>query len=235
MAINPAMQQELSKIGCEKCDGFGNIVTPEGVRPCECKIRAITAAHLSSASIPPMFIMKNFESFKPNTPRRTRNLKMSREFINNYIPGNRGLMFMGTCGTGKTHLAVSLLRELIQKGYSGLFYNVITLLDDLRATYAFDNTATQWPILDKVYGIDILVLDDLGAEKTSGWVNDRLYAIINHRYERKKTTLVTTNRDIPELREQIGERIYSRLEEMCERILFEGEDYRIQMMSSGKR
>jgi DNA replication protein DnaC len=88
--------------------------------------------------------------------------------------------------------------------------------------------------MDKICGMDILVLDDMGAEKTSGWVNDRLYAIINHRYERKKTTIITSNHSNIELQEQVGNRIYSRLNEMCDWKLFDGEDYRIQMMRSGK-
>lgn len=228
-------QLEIPKIGCEKCDGYGNIITPTGVIDCDCKIRANIAMNLVAAQIPPMYEQKSFDTFKPSSASRKQALETAKKFVAEYQPNGKGLLFMGKCGTGKTHLAVAILKELIQAGHIGLFYNIISLLDNIRASYNLEDESEQWTLINRVCDVDILVLDDLGAEKTSGWVNDRLYAIINHRYEHKKTTIVTSNRDIPELKEQVGNRIYSRLVEMCREIPFEGKDYRIEMMKAGEK
>jgi DNA replication protein DnaC len=155
MATMIEIQPEIPKIGCEKCDGFGNIITPQGVRPCECKIRAVTANRLSAAEIPPMYARKSFDSFVARDKNQKINFDRCKKYVDDYKQGNPGLLFMGGCGTGKTHLAISILRALIEKEYSGLFYNVISLLDDLRSTYALDNTATQWPIMERICKTDV--------------------------------------------------------------------------------
>ncbi|MCX7919040.1 MAG: ATP-binding protein [bacterium] len=226
---------EVPPIGCDKCDGYGNLITPQGAMECECKRRANTVMRLIAANIPPMYREKSLETFKTNTKAREKVFELAKKYIEDYTANQRGLLFWGKCGTGKSHLAVAILKALIHKGYTGLFYNTITLLDAIRATYDSSDESATWDLIDRVCDTDILVLDDLGAEKTSGWVNERLYAIVNKRYENRKTTIVTTNRDIPELKEQIGDRIYSRLVEMCFSIPFEGKDYRIEMMKSGEK
>jgi DNA replication protein DnaC len=226
----PGLKEAPPVIGCDQCDGYGNLITPQGIFDCQCKTRAFQYYRLRDARIPPMYVKKTLDSFQVRTADQKKIYNAAKTFLDTYETDPHGLIFMGGCGTGKTHMAVALLRELIQKGNTGLFYNVITLLDELRATFDEGSSLSQWPILEKIQETDILVLDDLGAEKTSGWVNDRLYAIINHRYENKKPIIVTTNREITELKDQVGNRIYSRLMEMCRTILFAGKDYRLQMM-----
>lgn len=222
--------KEIPPIGCDKCDGYGNIITPNGIKDCECKIKAGIVSNLIAAKIPPMYEQKDFDHFKTNSASRKRVLETAKKYVAEYQPNGNGLLFIGETGTGKTHLAVAILQELIQKQYAGVFYNIITLLDELRASYNSQDESEQWEIIDRVRDTSILVLDDLGAEKTSGWVNDRLYAIINYRYENKKTTIVTSNKSHAELNDQIGNRIISRLVEMCRVIPFQGKDYRIEMM-----
>ena len=226
--------QEIPIIGCEKCDGYGNIVTPTGVTDCECKLRAQTAMNLVAARIPPMYAPKNLATFKPSSKHRKEVLETAKKYIAEYKLDGKGLFLWGPCGTGKTHLAVAILKELILAGHMGLFYNIISLLDDMRASYNSSDESEQWELIDRVRDTRILILDDLGAEKTSGWVSDRLYAIINYRYENNNTTIVTSNKSESELKEQVGIRIYSRLVEMCRVIPFAGKDYRIEMMKSGE-
>ncbi|MDI6783822.1 MAG: ATP-binding protein [bacterium] len=228
------IQPEIPAIGCAQCDGYGNIITPTGVKDCECKLRAQIAFNLLAAQIPPMYARKSLENFKPSSKYRKEVLETAKGFFAEYKLEGKGLLFMGPCGTGKTHVAVAILIELILAGHTGLFYNIISLLDDLRASYNSKDESEQWELIDRVRDTKILILDDLGAEKTSGWVNDRLYAIINYRYENKKTTIVTSNKSESELKDQVGYRIYSRLVEMCRVIPFEGKDYRIEMMKSGE-
>jgi DNA replication protein DnaC len=222
--------KEIPPIGCDKCDGYGNIITPNGVKDCECKIKASIVINLIAARIPPMYETKDFDNFKATSASRKRVLETAKKYVAEYQSDGNGLLFIGESGTGKTHIAVAILKELIQKRYPGLFYNIITLLDELRASYNSQDDSEQWELIDRVRDTSILVLDDLGAEKTSGWVNDRLYAIINYRYENKKTTIVTSNKSDAELKDQIGNRIISRLVEMCRVIPFQGKDYRIEMM-----
>ena len=122
---------------------------------------------------------------------------------------------IGPVGCGKSHLAVAILREIIAKGYSGLYYNSPDLLRDIRATFDEGRDVTEEDLLDEVTTTDLLVFDDVGAERSTEFVLDRFYLIINKRYEACKPVIVTTNLDHEELEERLGTRILSRLLEMC--------------------
>ena len=121
---------------------------------------------------------------------------------------------------------------MIPKGFNGLYYNVPEVLHDLRESYSSESAFDESDILEHAAQVDLLILDDLGAERTSGWVRDRLYLIINRRYERMKSLIVTTNISLNDLKEQVGVRIVSRLMEMCPIVLeFPSEDFREKLLS----
>lgn len=178
--------------------------------------------NLAAARIPRKFHNKSMDTFKARDKKR----KTLRSDIQNYIKGfkpdnvgeaRRGLLFMGGVGTGKTHLAISILRAVIEKGYTGYYCNVADFLARLRDSYGGDTSYDEMDMIDLVSRVDFLVLDDLGAEKPTDWMRDRLYNIINRRYETNRPVLVTTNLiDIDELEEHVGKRIVSRLCEMCQ-------------------
>jgi hypothetical protein len=139
-----------------------------------------------------------------------------------------GLLLKGSAGCGKTHIAVAVLKAIVAKGYRGLYYNITDLLVHIRETYSADSSIGEADFLDEIQAPDLLVIDDLGAQKNTEWVNDRLYLIVNRRYEACRPLLVTTNlMTIEEMEQSLGKRITSRLCEMCSPFLeFPNEDYR---------
>ncbi|HNY26974.1 MAG TPA: ATP-binding protein [Candidatus Sumerlaeota bacterium] len=190
---------------------------------------------LEAARIPVRFQSKSFESYKTERhAKRKLVLQAAEAFVSsfNFNAGPpRGLLIEGVVGCGKTHIAIAILREVIQKGYTGLYYNMVDLLSDIRSTYGDATEASESDLLEEVNAPDLLVLDDLGAEKTSEWVNDRLYLIVNRRYESGKPVVVTTNLSLDELIRKVGERTVSRLCEICETFApFPDEDYRRKHM-----
>ena len=138
----------------------------------------------------------------------------------------RGLYFCGGVGTGKTHLAVAVMNELIRrKRVPSLFVTVPELLDNLRETYNKPGrNLDEW--MDAVQNADFLVLDDLGSERPTEWVRERIFVIVNHRYREALPTVFTSNIGPKDLAEQLGERTASRVIAMCDWIALEGDDYR---------
>lgn len=214
-------------LGCDECDGFGNIVDEKGARPCACKIHFLEEEGVRLAGIPPLFARKDLSNFQHRAKGAAADYRFARWYLEQYsMENNRGLLLIGPCGVGKTHLAVGILKELLRKGHSGLYFNVIALLDAIKASYDPELKATQGINLEIDLDADVLIIDDLGAEKMSAWVADRLYAIINQRYERNRTLVLTTNLDYARLADRVGQRIISRIYEMCILHPCKGEDYR---------
>lgn len=191
---------------------------------------------MGKTRIPPRFEAKSFENFAAGRNRDRKNvLQAAKAYVSSFKLNNgheqQGLNISGSVGAGKTHIAIAILRGVVQKGYSGLYYNMVDLLKDIRATYNNDSNLTEDALLEKIHQPDLLVLDDLGAEKTTEWVNDRLYLIINRRYEACKPVVVTTNLDLAELSQKVGNRTVSRLCEICHNFPeFPNEDFRRKNM-----
>ena len=146
----------------------------------------------------------------------------------------KGLYFCGGVGTGKTHLAVAVMNELIRrKRTPSLFVTVPELLDNLRETYNKPGrNLDEW--MDAVQNAEFLVLDDLGSERTTEWVRERIFVIVNHRYREALPTVFTSNIGPKDLAEQLGERTASRIIAMCDWIALEGQDYRETAAKEGR-
>lgn len=191
---------------------------------------------LEDARIPPRFLGKALDNFLvERQPRRKNLLQAAQAYVGSFNFNNTsplGLLMHGGVGCGKTHIAVAILKAIVAKGYHGLYYNMVDLLADIRRTYNNDNSLDESEFLDDLLAPDLLVIDDLGAEKTTEWVNDRLYLIVNRRYDACRPILVTTNlMTIEEMESKLGKRTASRLCEMCESFPeFPDEDYRKQHM-----
>jgi DNA replication protein DnaC len=214
---------------------------------CECYYEKRTTRLLKAARIPERYTkgLDDFEiDFKGGPLEHAR--FMAAKMVEEYPAEKAGLLFVGRVGIGKTHLATAALRELIlTRGVAGLFYSYADLLTEIRNTYN-DNGGTkyfkdedgnQWEtesqILNHVINVEILLLDELGKVKASEWVLDKVREIIGGRYDKKRTTLVTTNYpldprkpDERPLDEKIGKDMVSRLREMCHIVEMEGPDYR---------
>jgi DNA replication protein DnaC len=157
-------------------------------------------------------------------------VRVVREFtrrIDEHLDAGRGLWLFGDVGTGKTTLAMLVSRHALEAGRSVAIYSLPRLLADLRRTFDDDAPQTYTEMLDRLATVDLLHIDDVGAEQTSSWVLEQLYALINARYEDERSVIVTTNiTELEELGNQVGTRTVSRLQEMCEQIPLFGEDAR---------
>ena len=172
------------------------------------------------------------------------------DFVRSYPleTGGTGLLLTGSIGVGKTHLAVGVLRALLsERGAQGIFYDYRDLLKRIQNSYNSNVAATEMEILQPVFDAEILVLDEIGASKPSEWVWDTVAHVLNTRYNDRKTTILTTNyANVPppvagnvasitqarsamreeSLGERIGERMRSRLQEMCLVVEMTGDDFR---------
>ena len=187
---------------------------------CSCEAGRAELSRRMDAVIPPRFRGARLADF----PDSVRALVAD--------PGDDGLLVYGPVGCGKTHLAVAVLYHLLDKRSPSemLFYAVPDLLDDIRATYGGD--VKRADVLGAAQDVPILVLDDFGSERVTDWVGEKLYQIINHRYNGRLQTIVTSNLAPSALARRIGqpmgERIASRLVEMCRRVRLDGHDRRTQ-------
>ena len=212
---------------CPLCDGYGNIIDENGARPCSCVKKEIVHSGIAKAHIPSRFDGESLETFKPKSIFHKVFLKKSYNYVKNYSLKNpKGLYIYGPTGTGKTHLAIGILKALINRGFDGVFYNVVDLLDDIRATFNPQlDDAPQTRLLRDLER-QIFVLDDFGMQRTSPWVVDRLYALINRRYQDCKTIIITSNIELKDLLIQVNSAQASRIIDMCDDFVISGDDYR---------
>lgn len=222
---------------CSFCYGTGMEVVPgRGARRCRCKTEDRRAQLLAAARIPRRYeqcSLSNYHPEKGNGPQ-LQAFNYAFQLVSEYPAVNRGLLFMGSVGVGKTHLSVAILRELIEKkSIPCLFYEFGTLLKEIQESYNPVSQTSELKVLSPVYEAEVLVLDELGAVKPTDWVRDTMMQIINTRYNDKKLTIFTTNYlDIRHnatsetLEDRIGARLRSRLYEMSRTVAITGEDWR---------
>jgi len=194
---------------CPECRGRGWIVVPDGAsagraRPCSCRDRDAVKRLWVTAGIPPRYRHCRLSNFHTSSgsKREGEQLFKARALAQRYVdefaqPGGfreSGLLFQGPPGAGKTHLAVAILIELIERyRVRGRFAEFPSLLFQIQSTFDPGSPESQRQILDPLAEAELLVLDELGSQKTTPWVRDILYLIINGRYTRRLPTLFTTN------------------------------------------
>ncbi|MBX3300343.1 MAG: ATP-binding protein [Acidobacteria bacterium] len=220
---------------CPKCFGTGMeyVDAAGGVRVCTCRKRGEHGANLVRAQIPRRYESCHFENYKPVNTSQTAAKQIASRFALEYPAVEKGLLFMGTVGVGKTHLAVSILKGLTERGINCLFYEFATLLKEIQDSYNPNTQTSEMRVLGPVLRAEVLVLDELGATKPTDWVRDTLGNIINTRYNDRKMTIFTTNyldvrpTDREEtLEDRIGVRTRSRIFEMCRNVEMIGPDHR---------
>jgi DNA replication protein DnaC len=214
------------------CDGSGFLVDEltNTARDCRCRPLRIAASRNRSleARIPKRYRAISFEhtdviDIERRCPTQVREIRGFVRDIGGNLDAGRGLWLAGSVGTGKTALAMIVSKAAIDAGRSVAIYSCPRLLSLIRESIDGGGVLN---FLDQLAGVDLLHIDDLGAEHRTEWVLEQLYTIINTRYEDERSTLVTSNLMPPELEEQLGNRIVSRLEGMCELLAVWGNDRR---------
>jgi DNA replication protein DnaC len=263
--------------GCERCRGTGfDIAVVRGkdgeeievARRCECQapdIAGAPARRLEALRIPPRYEHCTFATFEVGEGS-TRLSREALAMVLRYCTAwdergaahandkGLGLLFTGSNGTGKTHLAVAVLRELAEShGVRGQFWDYHELMREIRNSYNPTTAITEYELLEPVIDLEVLLLDDLGAWKMTDWMNDTLFYILNRRYLARRPTLITTNYPDRELSarelmdaeatvrreylvDRIGYRLRSRLLEACTVVRLDGPDRRqVALQASNQR
>jgi DNA replication protein DnaC len=215
------------------CDGSGWILGPEDVaRPCECREQRLRRGRVRgvASAIPPRYRGVSFE--RPPVSDMARDMTTRHvvsavhgfvaELDENLAAGS-GLWLMGNTGTGKTTLGMLVAKTALAAGKSVAVYFAPKLLTQIRQTYqATESEDAYDAFFTRLTSVDLLYIDDLGAERHTDWVVEQLYALVNERYENQRSVLITSNagQDVEEgrrqLEEQIGSRTVSRLIEICD-------------------
>jgi DNA replication protein DnaC len=222
------------------CDGSGWILGDDDVaHACECRAQRLKRGRNRGVAsvIPPRYRGVSFErppvtEIEPTVVRFVRNWVDELEAN---IAAGRGLWLMGDTGTGKTTLAMLVSKMALQESHSVAIYSLPKLLARIRRTYDSEPGGDSYlAFFERLTSVDLLHIDDLGAEKRSDWVLEQLYALVNERYESQRSMLVTTNLDQQQLEEQIGPRTVSRLVEICgDPLPLFGPDQRVQARALG--
>jgi len=234
--------QNKLEIVCPKCHDTGwESIAGGRVKRCSCKLVDRASILLAAARIPRRYKDCEIDNYENHHPTQQRAKLIAQKFVSESPLVEVGLLFIGPCGVGKTHLATSVLKGMARKGIQGLFYDFRDLLKEIQNSYNAVSQTSEMQVLSPIYEADVLVLDELGASKPTAWVQETMTQIINNRYNENKITIFTTNYlDNPQkteesLTERVGVRLRSRLFEMCKVVHIEGDDYRQKVKQAGYR
>lgn len=207
-----------------RCDGSGFLFDDDGRRARACSCRPARLARKRAAAVagrlPKRFREVSFDrepvvSIGRRNPALIREVRAYVNSIGDRLDQGRGLWFTGDVGTGKTTLAMLVSKAAMEADRTVAIYSLPRLLALLRDSYDDDAAYSLTELIERLCAVDLLHIDDVGAEQSSAWVLEQLYTIVNTRYEDGRAMLLTTNLDHDALTAQIGARTVSRLYEMC--------------------
>ncbi|MRA74705.1 AAA family ATPase [Bacillus thuringiensis] len=250
IANTSACSEETEGYTCEHCNKYIAAITVEvpqlriknKILPtCECVVEREEAKIreaqnfakkreieklFSISNLGERFSKSTFESFLDRNGSETA-YKVAVKYVKTFKEWNgESLMLWGEPGNGKTHLAAAIVNELSKKGYIVVFQSVPELLQRIRSTFNSENKENETQIMRALLECDLLILDDIGAEKTTEWVEEKLFNIIDGRYRKELPTLYTSNLEPKELKNQVGKRSYDRMVETSLTVKNEAASYR---------
>ena len=223
---------------CAICEDTGwKTITIDGVSRvarCECWQQRLSQSLIKNARIPRRYAHCELSNFEIHGDTQRTAHQRAVRLVEQFPVVEKGLLFHGDAGVGKTHLAVALMREaIVRKGARAIFYEVRELLKLVRDTYRDSTEMSELDVLKPVLEAELLVLDDLGAERRTEWVDETIGLVINTRYSERRLTIITSNlRDDVDSTEptsfayQLGLRTRSRLKEMCDWLFIDSVDMR---------
>jgi DNA replication protein DnaC len=248
---------------CPDCQGTGWVLESSKDKPvakrCHCYTDRMSEILFEQANVPKRYKDCTFSNFEIHNPSHRHALKISKQFVKNYPVQDVGLLFQGPCGVGKTHLAIAVISELINKKRALChFCDFRELIRNIQNSYSSDSAMTESEVIAPIFKKNVLILDELGAKRTTPWVEETIFYIINHRYNNKKLTIFTSNYIDSEedeedrrdsyfkksgfnkpgedtLVDRIGIRLRSRIYEMCKIVTVDGDDYRKKVKQAGYR
>lgn len=265
---NPAANDQARRFaasGAARSGSAAGVPKTVWAVPCECTETDRHSRILERARLPRRYTHCNFENYDTDqydrethgaeAPAWNRSLAQAKLVVHGFARGfpvgtEHGLMLMGPCGVGKTHLAVAALAEIALRGHAVLFYDYRELLKEIQDSYNPESNSTEMGVLEPVLKAEVLLLDDLGSSKPSLWALETVGHILNTRYNEHRMTIITTNfPDAPTntarppaprsiqiedtLTDRVGVRIRSRLYEMCQTVEILAPDYRREIRHAG--
>lgn len=220
---------------CPDCRDTGYLMTPEGLRQkCRCFRQQEISVLYAQSNIQNMIAKENFSTLScryyqgDDLRRFEAAVQICKNFVRTFRTDYQNLFFYGTVGTGKSFLSGCIAKELLQNGHSVLYFSAPGLFDTL-ARYSFDARSKEslHDLYEDFYGCDLLIIDDLGTEVTNSFVTSQLFSCLNERYLRTRSTLISTNLSLEELRDRYSDRIFSRITSSFTLCKLTGPDIRI--------
>lgn len=225
---------------CPLCKDTGYI----GTSKCSCFRRQITDYLYDQSNIKDYLQSNNFSTLSrdyyknEDLLRFTRAEELCHNMVEHFNKVPTNLLLFGTVGCGKSFLSGCVAHEIIEAGYSVIYYSAISLFDNLaKETFNSKNKDELYNMYDYLYNCDLLIIDDLGTETSNSFVSSQLFALINERKLRKKSTIISTNLSLEEIRERYSDRILSRIASEYTVCKLSGPDIRLlkkQQLSIGK-
>lgn len=228
---------------CRDCMDTGYITSENGTKiKCHCFRRQELSILYTQSNIQEMIERENFstlsyEYYQGEDLQHFRSaVSLSQKFVQNFEQDYRNLFFYGTVGTGKSFLSGCIAKELLEAGFSVIYFSASGLFDTL-AQYTFDNKAREalQTFYEDLYNCELLIIDDLGTEVTNSFVTSQLFSCLNERALRRKAIIISTNLSLEELRDRYSERIFSRITTGFDLCKLTGPDIRIYKKRQAKK
>lgn len=222
---------------CSKCSDTGYV----GGRKCSCFRAAEIELIYEQSHIKNLLATENFSKLSygyyegEDLKKFEKAVQICQNFIERFNSDYQNMFFYGTVGTGKSFLSCCVAKELMDKGYLVIYFSAAQLFDLLsKSIFDKDSREAASGISDDIYGCDLLIIDDLGTELTNSFVSSQLFSCLNNRFLRKKSTIITTNLSLAELRDRYSDRIFSRITSNYEVCKLTGKDIRMKKKTDRK-